>query len=192
MKLQSAMEYLMTYGWAILVIAIVMVALFGLGILGGGGSSLATTCLANSGFSCSTPIFSASTGNLVVTVGQATGTSWTAANIVFVPTGTSTAFPCILFFGTSAGVCHTAAAGTWPAAGVNAIPLVTNGQQFVNQQEVTGLNIPINTVAGQAIGANTISLVTGQEETGSLWVQYYTNGGGPFYSMIAAVTLKAS
>ncbi len=32
LKLQSAMEYLMTYGWAILIIAIVMVALFELGI----------------------------------------------------------------------------------------------------------------------------------------------------------------
>ncbi|MHB1829859.1 MAG: LamG domain-containing protein [Candidatus Micrarchaeaceae archaeon] len=32
MKLQSAMEYLSTYGWAILIIAIVMVALFSLGV----------------------------------------------------------------------------------------------------------------------------------------------------------------
>ncbi len=32
LKSQSAMEYLMTYGWAILIIAIVMVALFSLGI----------------------------------------------------------------------------------------------------------------------------------------------------------------
>ena len=31
-KLQSAMEYLMTYGWAILIIAIVLVALFSLGV----------------------------------------------------------------------------------------------------------------------------------------------------------------
>ena len=31
-KLQSAMEYLMTYGWAILIIAIVMIAMFSLGI----------------------------------------------------------------------------------------------------------------------------------------------------------------
>ncbi len=31
-KAQSAMEYLMTYGWAILIIAIVMVALFALGV----------------------------------------------------------------------------------------------------------------------------------------------------------------
>ena len=34
-KSQSAMEYLMTYGWAILIIAIVLIALFQLGILGG-------------------------------------------------------------------------------------------------------------------------------------------------------------
>ena len=32
MKVQSAMEYLMTYGWAILIIAIVLVALFSLGV----------------------------------------------------------------------------------------------------------------------------------------------------------------
>ncbi len=35
LKSQSAMEYLMTYGWAILIIAIVMIALFQLGIFNG-------------------------------------------------------------------------------------------------------------------------------------------------------------
>ncbi|MDE1851416.1 MAG: LamG domain-containing protein [Candidatus Micrarchaeota archaeon] len=35
-KLQSAMEYLMTYGWAILAIAIVMVSLYSLGIFNAG------------------------------------------------------------------------------------------------------------------------------------------------------------
>jgi hypothetical protein len=32
LKAQSSMEYLMTYGWAILIIAIVLAALFSLGI----------------------------------------------------------------------------------------------------------------------------------------------------------------
>ncbi|MGC8538128.1 MAG: hypothetical protein ACP5MZ_04090 [Candidatus Micrarchaeia archaeon] len=32
MKLQSAMEYLMTYGWAILIVAVVLAALFELGV----------------------------------------------------------------------------------------------------------------------------------------------------------------
>ena len=35
-KLQSAMEYLMTYGWAILIIAVVLGALFGLGFFNSG------------------------------------------------------------------------------------------------------------------------------------------------------------
>ena len=34
-KAQSAMEYLMTYGWAILVIAVVLGALFELGVFSG-------------------------------------------------------------------------------------------------------------------------------------------------------------
>ena len=35
MRSQSAMEYLMTYGWAILIVAVVLVALFQLGFFGG-------------------------------------------------------------------------------------------------------------------------------------------------------------
>jgi hypothetical protein len=34
-KAQSAMEYLMTYGWAILIIAVVLGALFSLGVFSG-------------------------------------------------------------------------------------------------------------------------------------------------------------
>ena len=36
MKSQSAMEYLMTYGWAILIIAVVLAVLFQLGVFSGG------------------------------------------------------------------------------------------------------------------------------------------------------------
>jgi len=35
LKAQSAMEYLMTYGWAILIIAVVLGALFSLGVFSG-------------------------------------------------------------------------------------------------------------------------------------------------------------
>ena len=38
LKLQSAMEYLMTYGWALMIIAIVLVALFQLGFFSSGNS----------------------------------------------------------------------------------------------------------------------------------------------------------
>ncbi len=79
LKAQSAMEYLMTYGWAILIIAIVLVALFELGIFG--GSSLPTACTGQSGFVCQNPVFANS--NLVITVGEASGSSYTGANVFF-------------------------------------------------------------------------------------------------------------
>jgi len=50
-KLQSAMEYLMTYGWAILVIAIVLVALYALGVFNG-SAFLHPSCIAASGYIC--------------------------------------------------------------------------------------------------------------------------------------------
>ncbi|HVA83058.1 MAG TPA: hypothetical protein VNF06_02750, partial [Candidatus Aquilonibacter sp.] len=67
-RLQSAMEYLMTYGWAILIIAVVLGVLFQLGVFNFGRLSTAS-CLAQSGFICSTPLLNAS-GNLSITLGE--------------------------------------------------------------------------------------------------------------------------
>jgi uncharacterized protein (UPF0333 family) len=97
-KAQSAMEYLMTYGWAILIIAIVLVALYALGVFSGGASSLGTACISQTGFVCQNPVYSHSTGNVMLTVGQASGINWVTANVAFIPTGTSvpstpTSFP---------------------------------------------------------------------------------------------------
>ncbi len=54
LRAQSAMEYLMTYGWAILVVAVVLAVLFELGIFGG---TTTTTCIAQPGFTCTDLIF---------------------------------------------------------------------------------------------------------------------------------------
>ena len=90
-KAQSAMEYLMTYGWAILVIAIVLAALFTLGIF---SSPLGTTCKAvSSEFSCGAPIFtgtSGSSGSYLVTLGQGSGITWYLVGYAFIPTGVGT------------------------------------------------------------------------------------------------------
>jgi hypothetical protein len=71
-KLQSAVEYLSTYAWAILIISLALAILVGYGILNpstfGAGSS---KCLASSDFSCTNATLS-TTGNLVVTIGQST------------------------------------------------------------------------------------------------------------------------
>jgi hypothetical protein len=50
------MEYLMTYGWAILVVVVVIAVLFSLGVFNGSGSSNLNACVAISGFQCTTPI----------------------------------------------------------------------------------------------------------------------------------------
>ncbi len=96
MKGQSAMEYLMTYGWAILIIAIVLVALFELGIFG--GSTLPTACVAQSGFICSNPSFVGA--NIIVTVGQSSGQNYGSTTLAFINStnlhlvqGTSPSFP---------------------------------------------------------------------------------------------------
>ena len=50
LKLQSAIEYLTTYGWAILIIAVALVALFELGIF---NRAPPTQCILEGGFGCS-------------------------------------------------------------------------------------------------------------------------------------------
>jgi len=79
LKAQSAMEYLMTYGWAILIIAVVLGALFSLGVFSG-SSLLGTSCIATPGFLCQNPLLSTS-GTLTATIGQENG--YTAYNAFF-------------------------------------------------------------------------------------------------------------
>ena len=66
-KSQSAMEYLMTYGWAILIIAVVLGALYSLGIFNG-ANFLGGTCVASPGYLCSNPLL-ATDGTLSLTYG---------------------------------------------------------------------------------------------------------------------------
>ncbi len=68
------MEYLMTYGWSILLIAVVLAALFELGIFSGGGNALPNGCVAQSGFLCTNPQVN-TTGNVLVTLGNGLGAS---------------------------------------------------------------------------------------------------------------------
>jgi hypothetical protein len=72
-KAQSAMEYLMTYGWAILIIAVVLGTLLSLGVFGS-SSFIGTSCIAASGYLCRSPILDTN-GNLSISFGQAAGRS---------------------------------------------------------------------------------------------------------------------
>ncbi len=72
-KLQSAMEYLITYGWAILILAIALIALFILGVFNSSGAT-GQICQINQGFSCLN-YYMNTTGVLVLTVTQ-TGSNY--------------------------------------------------------------------------------------------------------------------
>ena len=67
-KSQSAMEYLMTYGWAILIVAVVLAALYQLGFFSG-TNFITTSCIAESGFTCQKPVMNV-TGYVQVDIGQ--------------------------------------------------------------------------------------------------------------------------
>jgi len=66
-KSQSAMEYLTTYGWAVLVITIVVIVLLRAGLFG--ASPNQNSCVSTSGFSCASPTLS-SNGVLVTLFGE--------------------------------------------------------------------------------------------------------------------------
>ncbi|MGC8652234.1 MAG: hypothetical protein ACP5UH_03220 [Candidatus Micrarchaeia archaeon] len=86
-KAQSAMEYLMTYGWAILVVSIVLAALFQLGIFNS-SSFVSTACIPQSGFLCSNPVLTTS-GTLSVSFGSA----FPQINIIGTGCSTSSSMP---------------------------------------------------------------------------------------------------
>jgi hypothetical protein len=175
-KAQSAMEYLMTYGWAILIIAVVLGALFSLGVFSS-SNLLGTACIASSGYLCSNPSYGHGTlgttgwpaGNIIVTVGQNTGTQWATANFVFVPDGTPL---------TSSGVPNTVFTGSPANTVYNSIGLIS-GQQVTISLPVSNLN-----------AASTVSV--GTPATGSIWAYYTTSAGVGQYAQIATLNIKAS
>ncbi len=71
-KLQSAMEYLMTYSWAILILAIIGAALFALGVFNPAGSA-SQTCELEAGFSCIN-YYMVQNGMLYINILQTTAT----------------------------------------------------------------------------------------------------------------------
>ncbi len=168
-KAQSAMEYLMTYGWAILIISIVLAALFALGVFSS-SSFVGTTCIAASGYECATPLLHI--GTFTATIGQATGTSWTSANIVLVTGG---AVP-------------------------SAIPTTVSGSCFVNANTLTSgasFTFTANSMSlggsSTSCGGGAFSPTIGTSYTGALWAAYTSSGvSGTQWSEIATVTLKAT
>ena len=188
LKGQSAMEYLMTYGWAILIIAVVLAALFELGVFGTGGTPQA--CIAQSGFICATPTFSAgASGGAFInfSFGQNTGLTFYSVNVFVAQEGSA---------------------------------LSTTGVIGVPQNMTTANSIPVNTVSigtlqsgqiyavpfgGPASGPGTeveaggipSAPVIGTPFYGYVWISYCTTGpcanGKPTdWAKVATLAIKST
>jgi hypothetical protein len=174
-KAQSAMEYLMTYGWAILIIAVVLGALFSLGVFSG-SSFLGTSCIPSSGYLCSNPSWAHGTNNIVVTIGQATGNNWAANSfVVFVPQGTATAT------GTSSG-----------------IPIIAGSNTAVLSSSTFPSGLSQQVTLNAAVSSNAVGASAG----GAIWVAYGSTSppgtafnalaGTVSYAQIAVLTIRAT
>ncbi|MDE1762093.1 MAG: hypothetical protein KGH59_01550 [Candidatus Micrarchaeota archaeon] len=200
-KLQSAMEYLMTYGWAILIIAVVLGALFSLGIFSS-GSLLGTACVAGPGFFCQSPVLAgpgATAGNLSMTLGQSTGSTFynvglgcaatSTTNGLPNPTGTGAA-------GSPAALVDLSAAGAATATVSNVNNAGSLTLSSGSTVSVTGLKCFGTTGVVFANTANPASI--GTAFSGSLWMNYTLSSSAPsagnplLTQKVATITLKVS
>ena len=183
LKLQSAMEYLMTYGWAILIIAVVLGALFSLGVF---GNLLGNHCVTTPGWSCISATL-ATNGILTMSIGQATGTiNLQAAACSSV--ADSTGYP---EYGPQASnsILNVTTANEAGLGVSFSTSTVSSGQTFA-------LSVPCYSSASQTYssGSLTPSYTLGQAFTGYVWLKYtLTSGGSPIIAQITtSLTEKAS
>jgi hypothetical protein len=179
LKAQSAMEYLMTYGWAILIIAVVLGALFSLGVFSG-ASLIGNACIAGPGYYCGSTTLMHGTGAMTAQVGQSTGSSWANSIIVFVAQGSS--------------------------IGTNGFPIVyTAGNYAVSNGLVSG-QLQTETFTGaiaaaSAVGTPLAGAIWACYVTtpSAAYITYLTGTGGGcysgtntvYYTQIATLTTKA-
>ena len=173
------MEYLMTYGWAILIIAVVLGALFALGVFSGSGI-LGNACVASSGFLCQNPVYSHSNGEIFATLGQNVGTNWASANFIFVPQGTAISSGLPLLISSQAAVT------------VNGNDIYGGGGSIgtgVMSGQTVQVWLPVNTIS---TSTSTGSVNIGVPATGAIWAQYTTSSKIVQYVQIATINIKAS
>jgi hypothetical protein len=191
-KAQSAMEYLMTYGWAILIIAVVLAVLFSLNVFNA-GANLGSSCIGQPGYSCSAASIN-SGGILTFTLGQGTGSTVynavfsciSSANSVAVP-GTATQPFNAIGTATSAGTIN-------PVQQTSSVTVAASNS-ISNSASITisGLQCYPATGATGAPGATGFLYPIGTGFTGTIWMGYASSlGGSPQFAKIATVSVKST
>jgi hypothetical protein len=146
-----------------------------------GDAFCGTGCIASSGFYCSGLSYSHATGNLTMTLGQATGQSWQAWGVAYVPQGTSLSegIPDVTF------IPVNDADGALPSGATRVVSLPASAP---------------DTPVGRAIsGAIWACYVVQSPDNSGAMMRGNGPGGGctssegtPEYVMIATLTSKAS
>ncbi len=213
-KAQSAMEYLMTYGWAILIIAVVLAALFSLGVFNG-GALLGTSCVAAPGYLCQSPVLFTS-GNVLFTFGQNTGSQ--IYNVGFACTATSTSSgpnptnSVFYIYEPSGSVGSGGQVGNWAIGIANVPGYVGTSYTFGTSNSLStynALTLQSGVQLGQMTQYNSIpcygptgnpdnALSVGAAFSGSIWMNYTQNAGAPggsnpfLIAKVATITVRAS
>ncbi len=161
------MEYLMTYGWAILIIAVVLGALFSLGLFNS-NVALGTSCLAYSGYSCQNPTLHM--GTFTATLNKVSGSSWLSTNIIIVLSAAGT--PSVSSF--SVAACLPMSVGT-----------LNDGQGFSFST--------VNAITGSS-GTTCFTLpnTVGTSVNGAIWAEYTVGSTTGVISKLATLNVKAT
>ncbi|MCL4380841.1 hypothetical protein M1141_01035, partial [Candidatus Marsarchaeota archaeon] len=173
-KAQSAMEYLMTYGWAILIIAAILAALDILGVFNT-GTFIGSSCLATPGYLCSNPVMTANAnGPNLLSFNFKQDTGGTLYNVSFACAASSTSqgYPNV---NVSSGSGFNTSSN---------LTVLTSGSSVT----VSGLECYSNN--GNLFKDNPIGAVF----SGTLWIRYNLQGypsSDYQYAKIAKITAKA-
>ena len=163
------MEYLMTYGWAILIIAIVLGALYLLGVF---SAPVPTGCIVAAPYYCQNPIMGTG-GTLSFTLGQNSGS--TEYNIGLGCAATTTANGLPYTGSTTATSDGFYFLGTSGAVSGNTLP--ANTLTLSSGQQIPVSGVQCWSSSGALESASGIAIGTGF--TGKLWVNYTSSSGAP-------------
>lgn len=170
-RAQSAMEFLMTYGWAILIIAVVLVVLFRLGIFSG-IASFGTSCLPSSEYLCSISSLGTN-GNLSFTLGQASGAIFYNIGLACAASSTSDG----LLPSPTGSMVYVS--GTGAATGTPANAPAQGAMTIQTAQTISVSGLKCFDSKGNPVVTSSTTLPIGQSYGGFLWINYTLNSGAP-------------
>ncbi len=184
------MEYLMTYGWAILIIAVVLGALFSLGVFSS-GALLGTSCVAGPGYLCNNIVLGTS-GTLSFTLGQSTGSTFYNIALGCAAASLTTGLPNT--GSTANSITLVSSTGVDTTNGMGASQGAATSTSMTSGQTLAISSLPCYGTTGTALGSSAI----GTSFSGSVWLNYTLSSGVPSSSnpaltvKFATVTAKVS